>query len=250
MASERGVDEPPAAAGAAPLPPSVLDFSELEQSIHSFTRRFDEYVQTTVAACDRARREADEQHAADHTRLRALERERDEAKQSQKALWESVASERDADAKLRASVQSLQAQRTALLQRTASLRTEMQEMQAQVQARREAKHAQVQRLRDQVQRNAPELAELEQLTGCTLAPSRAAGSIDIGFSLVSAEDPTRTFVLTLDVAHTQYQVPSHDPALPAATVKALTRQLNHTGDVHAFLKDVRRALVASMPKDP
>lgn len=69
---------------------SILDFSELEQAIQSFTRRFDQYVQTTVASCEQARIESEAQRTQDQEKVRSLEREREDAKHAQKNLWESA----------------------------------------------------------------------------------------------------------------------------------------------------------------
>lgn len=154
-----------------------------------------------------------------------------------------MASEREADAKLRSSVQSLHAQRETLTQRIGNLKAEVEEMRMQMETRKHHKQEQIQRLREQVRRNAPELAQLEMLTGCTISPSVQAGTIDLGFSLLHAEDPTRTYTFTLDVSQPTYLVPKHDTALPSSTVKLLVNQLNQTGEVHEFIKKLRQALL-------
>lgn len=124
MQAEEAADSALDASVSAPS--NVLDFSKLEASIQSFTRRFDQYVQSTVAACDEARLSADAHRADLQEHIKALERERENTKHEQKELWEQVASERDADGKLRTSVQNLAAQREALVQRTASIGTKCQ----------------------------------------------------------------------------------------------------------------------------
>lgn len=164
-------------------------------------------------------------------------------------LYVDVASERDADAKLRASVQNLMAQREALVQRTAGIRKEVSEIRAQMEARKQHKQVQVQRLREQVRRNAPELAQLERLTGCTISPSVRAGTIDFAFSLISRDNPARSAILSLDVSKTQYKVPMYDSILSAATVKALLQELERTGDVYTFLKRARSAMVDSLARE-
>lgn len=227
-------------------PEFALNFSDLDASIQSFMQRFDHYVQSTVAACDDARLMADAQRSDMQEHIRALERERDEKKHAQKQLWETVASERDADAKLRTSVQNLIAQREALVQRTASIRNEVTEMRAQLEMRKQKKQIQVQRLREQVRRNAPELAQLERLTGCSLTPSVKDGLIDITFSLLNSAHPTRTCTLSLDVSKAQYKVSAYDPALSAATIKALVHELSQSGNLYAFLKHVRAAMVETL----
>jgi len=68
----------------------VLDFSELDSSIQSFTRRFDDYVQSTIAACEEQRIAADGQRVEDQARIRELERECEATKHAQKELWEST----------------------------------------------------------------------------------------------------------------------------------------------------------------
>lgn len=252
MASEHDADAMDVSAEAPVVPPAsttVLDFSDLDASIQSFTRRFDHYVQTTIASCDEARLAADAQRTEIQERVRALEREREDTKHAQKELWENVASERDADAKLRASVQNLMAQREALVQRTAGIRKEVSEIRAQMEARKQHKQVQVQRLREQVRRNAPELAQLERLTGCTISPSVRAGTIDFAFSLISRDNPARSAILSLDVSKTQYKVPMYDSILSAATVKALLQELERTGDVYTFLKRARSAMVDSLARE-
>ena len=244
MQAEEAADSALDASVSAPS--NVLDFSKLEASIQSFTRRFDQYVQTTVAACDEARLSADAHRADLQEHIKALERERENTKHEQKELWEQVASERDADGKLRTSVQNLDAQREALVQRTASIRNEVSEIRAQMESRKEHKQIQVQRLREQVRRNAPELAQLEYLTGCSLTPSVKNGVVTFSFSLLSSTHPTRTASISLDVSKAQYKVPTYDSLLSAATVKALVQELSKSGDLYAFLKNIRQALVESL----
>lgn len=227
-------------------PTNVLDFSKLEASIQSFTRRFDQYVQSTVAACDDARLSADAHRTDLQEHIKAIEREREDTKHTQKELWEQVASERDADSKLRSSVQNLAAQREALVQRTASIRNEVSEIRAQLESRKEHKQVQVQRLREQVRRNAPELAQLEYLTGCSLTPSIKDGIITISFSLLSHAHPSRTASISLDVSKAQYKIPTYDSLLSAATVRALLQELSKSGDMYAFLKSIRQALVEGL----
>ena len=103
MQAEEAADSALDASVSAPS--NVLDFSKLEASIQSFTRRFDQYVQTTVAACDEARLSADAHRADLQEHIKALERERENTKHEQKELWEQVASERHADGKRRSSVE-------------------------------------------------------------------------------------------------------------------------------------------------
>lgn len=93
MASEHDADAMDVSAKAPVVPPAsttVLDFSDLDASIQSFTRRFDHYVQTTIASCDEARLAADAQRTEIQERVRALEREREDTKHAQKELWEST----------------------------------------------------------------------------------------------------------------------------------------------------------------
>lgn len=158
-------------------------------------------------------------------------------------LTTAVASERDADAKLRASVQELHAQRATLSQRTVSLQSEVAEVRAQMEARSRYKQQLMERLREQVQRNAPELVQLQRLTGCVIQPSIRDGLIDIQFSLLSVDDPDRAYTLSLDVSKSEYTVATCDPILPGATIRTLVRQLNSSGDVYAFIKQVRRAML-------
>ncbi|WFD27659.1 kinetochore-associated Ndc80 complex subunit spc25 [Malassezia nana] len=230
---------------------SVLDFSELDSSIQSFTRRFDDYVHSTIAACEEQHIAAELQRLEDQARIKELERECEASKHAQKELWEStlfeltagVASERDADAKLRASVQELHAQRATLLQRTVSLQSEVAEVRAQMEARSRHKQQLMERLNEQVERNAPELAQLQRLAGCVIQPSVQSGLIDIQFSLLSPADPDRSYTLSLDVSRPEYAVASCDPILPGTTIRTLVRQLNSSGDVYAFIKHVRRAMI-------
>lgn len=154
-----------------------------------------------------------------------------------------VASERDADAKLRASVQELHAQRATLSQRTVSLQSEVAEVRAQMEARSRHKQQLMERLREQVERNAPELAQLQHLTGCVIQPSLREGLIDIRFSLLSEDDPDRAYTVSLDVSKSEYAVAKCDPILPGATIRTLVRQVNASGDVYAFIKQVRRAMI-------
>jgi len=154
-----------------------------------------------------------------------------------------VASERDADAKLRASVQELHAQRATLSQRTVSIQSEVAEVRAQLEARSRHKQQLMERLREQVERNAPELAQLQNLTGCLIQPSIQDGLIDIQFSLLSERDPDRAYTVSLDVSKSEYAIATCDPILPGATIRTLVRQLNCSGDVYSFIKQVRRAMI-------
>lgn len=236
-------------AGATDAPGAVLDFAELNGSIDTFTQRFDRYVQDTVASSEEARLATETARLEAHERAKALEREREATKHAQKQLWESrwiyspaVASEREADARLRASVHGLHAQRTALEQRTASLTKELGEIRAQIAERSARKESKVQRLREQMERNAPELAALETYTGCRIRRSERGGTIQFVFTLLQPEDPARSMSLDIDVSQTKYTVPRHDPLLPDATVRTLLKQLNATDDFHTFVKALRRAM--------
>ncbi|PKI84371.1 kinetochore-associated Ndc80 complex subunit spc25 [Malassezia vespertilionis] len=227
--------------GASRAVAPVLDFSDLEASIENFTRRFEMYVQSTVASCDQDRLAADTQRAENQVRIKSLEAEREDTKTTQKELWETVASERSADAKLRASVQALLAQRTSLAQRSANLQIEVGELRAQIIAQRERKQGKVQQLREQVQRNAPELAQLERTTGLQIRPQER-GTIQFTFSLLTASSPETHCAVVVDVSQEKYTVPHHDDLLSETALRSLLRQLNQTGDFHAFLKGARHAM--------
>lgn len=82
--------EPEEAGDTTHAPRGVLDFSELDSSIQTFTRRFDDYVQSTIAACEEQRLAADGQRVEDQARIKELERESELTKHAQKELWESM----------------------------------------------------------------------------------------------------------------------------------------------------------------
>ena len=226
--------------------PAVLDFGEMHATLDAFLRRFDRYVQDTVGASERERMGAETQRTEDEERIKALERQREELKQAQKDLWDTVASERDADAKLRAGVAALHAQRTSLAQRPAELQGEVGDLRAALRTRRRHKEEQEAHLAAQVRRNAPELAQLERLTGCRITPAVADGVVRVAFTLLCEAQPARECALSVDVSQEQYAVPEADPLLPDAQRRALVKQLNASGDFAAFLLGARRALQAAL----
>lgn len=151
-----------------------------------------------------------------------------------------MASEREADAKLRDSVQNLHTQRASLVQRTTSLTGELAEIRAQIEARRAHKQEKAARLREQACRNAPELMALQQCTGLAIEASEHEGVLRFIFSLLAPNAAPCT--LDVDVSQSEYTVPYHDPRLSETKVRGLVRQLNAHGDFYAFLKALRAAL--------
>ncbi|WFD41446.1 kinetochore-associated Ndc80 complex subunit spc25 [Malassezia psittaci] len=222
----------------------VLDFSQLSVSIETFTQRFEQYVRDTVAASDAERLAADTHRVEAQEQQKALERQREASKQSQKQLWETVASERDADMKLRERVQNLHAQRSSLVQRAATLTNEAAEIRALIRSRRAYKTEKMQKLREQTRRNIPELIALQQSTGLTIEAGEQLGTLRFVFQHLTPH--AGECALDLDVSQSKYSVPAHDARLRETTVRALLRDLNSSGDVFGFIKGLRKAMQAAV----
>ncbi|WFD35947.1 kinetochore-associated Ndc80 complex subunit spc25 [Malassezia cuniculi] len=219
--------------------PAVLDFSELNSTLDAFLKRFQEFVHSAVAENDNRHAKAARLRDEHEERMRKLEQEREASKAAQKELWETVASERNDDARLRASVQALYAQSASLVQRTAELQSEVSELRARVQSRKRQREDQAARLRLQIKRNAPEREQLEQLTGCHVEPAED-GVLTFVFTLLSESSPKRAVSVSVDVSQTRYAVTAHD-TIPAPRIQALVRTLNQTGDFYTFIIGVRKA---------
>lgn len=236
--STRQSNAPDASETVSAAAQSVLDFSELNTSLDTFLKRFHDYVHSAVAENESGHSKGEMQRKFYEDRVQELERSREASKAAQKELWETVATERDQDARLRASLQALHVQSASLTQRTAELQADVAELRARVKVRQEQREEQAARLKLQVLRNAPERIQLERLTGCHVEPARE-GVLKFVFSLLTPRDPSRTVSVFVDVSRARYTVPEYD-TIPEATMQSLVRTLNQTGNFYAFITGVRK----------
>lgn len=134
--------------------------------------------------------------------------------------------------------QKLAAERTQLEHDRAELHAMLARKQAELQRQREA-------IKRQHMRDNPEVRVYEQLLGLYVRASRP-DSLEFAFRNVSEADARAECSFTLDLGADGYRVAAAQPPLPLERLRDLERDLGSSGDLPAFLKAIRAALVTAM----
>lgn len=155
---------------------AVFDFSSIVATVKTFSTRFRAYTENAISNINDDKAEFDANRLEHRNQLRMLDREIEDAKATQRQLWDTIDQEREQDTSLRARQQALQAQKASVSQRCNELQAEIAELRQKLESKRKAKDSQRERLKEQMDRNGPELRLLESKTGCSVTPTKIGKS--------------------------------------------------------------------------
>ncbi|GAA5991768.1 hypothetical protein JCM10908_001132 [Rhodotorula pacifica] len=241
-------------AALAPLPPintrayperSYADDDELRDLMERDRVAVDDAVSILGHALASTRKrlvESLEEIAAEHKRLERLTRELGDAA---KDMVKTVQREKDEMDKAKSLENEVQTRARSLAVQVETANGEVKEIQARLQSRRELKAKQRAAFSNQVARNGPELAFLEQKLGLSIR-GKAHDVVQFAFHNVDPASFHRTFSLDLDASKSQYTVAAVSPAsfLPPSTVLApLLSSLNASRNLYRFMLSIRQAFV-------
>ncbi|KWU45858.1 kinetochore protein spc25 [Rhodotorula sp. JG-1b] len=242
-----------AAAALAPLPPintrtyperSYADDDELRDLMERDKVAVDDAVSILGHALASTRKrlvESLEEIAAEHKRLERLTRELGDAA---KDMVKTVQREKDEMDKAKSLENEVQTRARSLAVQVETANGEVKEIQARLQARRELKAKQRAAFTNQVARNGPELAFLEQKLGLSIR-GKAPDVVQFAFHNIDSASFHRTFSIDLDASKAQYTVSAITPPsfLPSTVLSPLLSALNSSRNLYRFILAVRHAFV-------
>ncbi|KIS68352.1 uncharacterized protein UMAG_10442 [Mycosarcoma maydis] len=228
---------------------AVFDFSSIVSAVKTFSTRFRAYTENAISNIHDDKAEFDANRMEHRNQLTTLEREIEDTKASQGELWDTIAKERDQDAKLRARQQTLQAQKASVTQRCNELQAEITELRQNLEKKKEAKELQREKLKAQIDKNGPELRLLEAKTGCSVVPTKVGDQLKFTFNLMNADDWSKEYHFTIDVSSSRYKITSVSPKLDTSLQESLLQELNSTRKFYTFVKKMRAALRAQVEKE-
>lgn len=228
---------------------AVFDFSSIVSAVKTFSTRFRAYTENAISNINDDKAEFDANRMEHRNQLCTLDREIDDAKATQRQLWDTIAHERDQDANLRSRQQALHAQKASVTQRCNELQAEIAELRHNLETKKHAKQSQRQKLKQQVDKNAPELRLLQAKTGCSVVPTKVGDQLKFTFNLMNPDDWSQECHFTIDVSSTKYKLTSVSPSLEPSLQESLLHQLNSTRKFYTFVKKMRAALRAQVEKD-
>ncbi|PWN47359.1 hypothetical protein IE53DRAFT_321357 [Violaceomyces palustris] len=236
------MEQPTLRTTASGQPQPILDFSETISKVSDFLARFDLYAQHVKSTIQEEKHEYDAKKLQHSEDLKGLDAEIEDTKSAQKELWETVASERAADAAYRAKIQTLQSQRASLAQQSSEIQAEINELRTKLEAKKKAKQLQKAKLKAQAERNGPELEMLQSKTGCTITGTKANDKLKFSFSLINPDDWAKEYYFIIDVASPSYALSDMKPEIPESVVENLVSELNRTRKFYTFVKQMRSAI--------
>ena len=213
----------------------VQETQELNEAIEEFESRFASYVKSVIKVCDEERQRAATERDAFAEQEAVLVQAHEDALQAHEHMNQTVKRERNREEVLEQEKERLNKQHAKLQQMAAD---------AAFSRSQALQRERLELLRAQAQRNAPELAQLERLTGCTFRPA-GGQQLEIIFTLLTETAPAQPHAVTLDLAGDAFRIVKHDPLLTDTTVRTLLAELNASNDLYAFIKQLRREMQAA-----
>ena len=216
----------------------------LTQALEEFEARFASYVKSVIKVCDEERQRAATERDAFAEQEAVLVQAHEDALQAHEHMNQTVKRERNREEVLEQEKERLNKQHAELQQMAADVQSRTEELEAAFSRSQALQRERLELLRAQAQRNAPDLPQLERLTGCPLRPA-GGQQLEIIITLLTETAPAQPHAVTLDLAGDAFRIVKHDPLLTDTTVRTLLAELNASNDLYAFIKQLRREMQAA-----
>lgn len=235
----------------------MLDYSELNERIEIFKELINIHLDQSTIEMERKRDDHKRTLQDERNHVNAVKDGVERQKEEQKALYQTVASERQAESSAQSQLALLQASRTSLAQRLAEAESERDSLQATLERKKHSFEQRKNRLTQQVRKNRPELIRFNEKLGCRVSaghhdPSSTSTMSEFGrssnrsiikftFNLIDPDDWSYEANFVIDASRSQYKIISAKPALPPDELETLLADLNRSRALFTFIKRIRSA---------
>ncbi|KAI5302287.1 hypothetical protein KEM56_000831 [Ascosphaera pollenicola] len=242
---------PPLASADAPsmadqLPSIQFGFEDLRAQMAQFSAKFDSFIERgqklVLEERNQFRLNLAELHEDQRMRKRDIEILNLKSQTHAQALEKEAAEAEE----MRAVIANVEAQRNARQQTRDKLKKQIEETQAMIQQRLEAQAAHARHLEAQARLNVPELEFWQDLLCLRIEGAGREDRLKIVYSHLIEKDWEREAWFELGTASREYEVFHSRPKLPSAAVEKELNTVNEDRDFGAFLKRMRKLLIANM----
>ncbi|KAF9074518.1 chromosome segregation protein Spc25-domain-containing protein [Rhodocollybia butyracea] len=220
-----------------PNPRIDLRISAYEESSQNFLKALNSYKNRSIAhITDKREKEAAEiKKLQDKTHK--VETETNKCKVQEIELMNTLEREQAERKNAEIAVATFKRQITSLQERSATIQAQIDEYRALVSSLKRDKGKERSTLNSHSSNLAPELHAFENILACSI-DGLEKEQLLISFRCVDVSDPDREFSFILDVSASNYKVLKTSPPLPSCPL--LVDKLNTTGDIFAFIIQIRQ----------
>lgn len=143
---------------------------------------------------------------------------------------------------MHAAIRTLTRQKETHVARRDELKAHIEHVQIQVKARREVLAAQQKSLDAQARLNAPELSFWERCLGLRIEGTGIEDQLRFVFAGLDERFIEREYFFELHMGGNEYKVVTTKPRLEGDIINAAQTRLNNTGELGAFMKEMRDLL--------
>ncbi|KZZ97184.1 kinetochore protein spc25 [Ascosphaera apis ARSEF 7405] len=242
---------PPLASADAPsmadqLPSIQFGFEDLRAQMAQFTAKFDSFIERgqklVLEERNQFRLNLAELHEDQRMRKRDIEILHLKSQTHAQALEKEAAEAEE----MRAVIGDVEAQRNARQQTRDKLKKQIEETQNMIQQKLEAQEAHARHLEAQARLNVPELEFWQELLCLRIEGAGREDRLKIVYTHLVEKDWEKEAWFELGTASREYEVFHTRPKLPRAAIEKELNTVNEDRDFGAFLKRMRKLLVAGM----
>ncbi|PWO00115.1 hypothetical protein FA09DRAFT_328228 [Tilletiopsis washingtonensis] len=233
-----------------------LDFGALSARMRAFGLALERFVADSCADWDAERDETQRARAAAAAQRSERERGIDEAKESQKDFYATIAAERQADATAREALLELERRLVTLSASTSSASKDLADVRAKLAVQQAQRSADRDAIHARQSEHGDELAKLEDLTGLRISGAKESNSFAFAWTLLDEAEPMRQFCATLVISDTKqrgknvYLLKAIAPPLRDAERAAqYVAELNRTRDLYGWARKMRAAFVETLAEE-
>lgn len=224
----------------------MLDYSDLMDRIEMFKHLFSAHIDESIADIEKSKEDHSRAIADERRTMEAAKTRIEQQKVEQKALYNTVAAEKNAESSAQAQLGLLQSSKTSLAQRLSEVDAERQRLQGVLDEKRREHQERKGRLAVQVRRNKPELSRFNEKLGCRVSAGqdnagRNRSIIKFTFNLLDPNDWSFEAHFVIDASRSQYKIVTAKPALPSEKIESMLTELNRSRALFTFIKHMRTA---------